>query len=154
MQISRNTGAGAAGRRRILALAHGTEGAAALEFAILSPIYFLMMAGMMAYGIYFGAANSVQQIAADAARTAVAGLDPAERKALVASYIQANAGGYVFIDPRRLGYSVGGNPTDPDEFTVVVSYDARALPIWNIYVPLPLPARTIRFTSSIRIGGL
>jgi len=44
-----------------------TEGAAALEFAILAPAFLLLGAGMLAYAIYFGAAHSVQQLAADAA---------------------------------------------------------------------------------------
>ena len=46
----------------------------AIEFAILSPLFIFFVMGMVAYGIYFGAAHSVQQIAADAARTAIAGL--------------------------------------------------------------------------------
>jgi Flp pilus assembly protein TadG len=43
------------------------QAAVAVEFAILSPIYIFLLVGMVAYGIYFGAAHSVQQIAADAA---------------------------------------------------------------------------------------
>jgi Flp pilus assembly protein TadG len=58
-------------RRRSFATA--TSGTAAVEFAILLPFYLFFLLGMLAYGIYFGAAHSVQQLAADAARTAIAG---------------------------------------------------------------------------------
>ena len=47
--------------------------------------------GMLAYGIYFGAAHSLQQLTADAARTAVAGLSDSERQQLVSNFINANA---------------------------------------------------------------
>ncbi|WP_164767076.1 TadE/TadG family type IV pilus assembly protein, partial [Mesorhizobium sp. M7A.F.Ca.CA.004.04.1.1] len=67
---------------------HGTS---AVEFALLSPIFILLLLGMVAYGIYFGAANSIQQIAADAARTAIAGLNQTERQTLVASFVTNNA---------------------------------------------------------------
>lgn len=132
----------------------GEGGAAAIEFAILVPIYLLMLTGVLAYGIYFGAAHSLQQIAADAARTAVAGLNPSERQALVAIFIRRNAGGYVFIDPGKLVVRVGDVPGDPNEFRVTLSYDASRLPIWNLYPPLPLPSRSIAYSADIRIGGI
>ncbi|RVD33089.1 pilus assembly protein, partial [Mesorhizobium sp. M4A.F.Ca.ET.020.02.1.1] len=50
-------------------------GTTAVEFAMLAPLFILLLLGMVAYGIYFGASHSVQQIAADAARTAIAGLN-------------------------------------------------------------------------------
>lgn len=142
------------GRTLAVGFCHDRRATAALEFAILMPVYMLFLTGMMAYGIYFGAAHSVQQIAADAARTAIAGLTPSERANLVGQFINSNAGGYVFIKRSALTYSVGSNPGDPDEFSVAIHYDASRLPIWNLYPPLPLPSRTITFTSSIRMGGM
>ncbi|HVW91497.1 MAG TPA: TadE/TadG family type IV pilus assembly protein [Devosia sp.] len=130
------------------------QGAAALEFAILAPVFILMAGGILAYGIYFGAAHSLQQLAADAARTSIAGLSAGERDRLVKDYLDANAGGYVLIDPQALSYKLGGRPGDADEYVVTLSYDASSLPIWNLYPPLPLPSRTIRYSSAIRIGGL
>jgi Flp pilus assembly protein TadG len=49
---------------------------------MLAPLFILLLLGMVAYGIYFGASHSVQQIAADGARTAIAGLNQTERQAL------------------------------------------------------------------------
>ena len=130
------------------------DGVAAVEFAILTPVLLLMLLGMLAYGIYFGAAHSVQQLAADAARTSIAGLDANERDSLVRTFIDNNARDYVFIDARKLTYAIGDKPGDASQYLVTIRYDASELPIWNLGVPLPSPGRTIGFTSVIRKGGL
>ena len=74
-----------------------TSGGAAVEFAILAPVYLMMLCGMLAYGLYFGAAHSLQQLAADAARISIAGLDGAERDRLVGSYLDRHAGDYMLL---------------------------------------------------------
>jgi Flp pilus assembly protein TadG len=129
------------------------RGASAIEFAILAPVFLLMLFGFIAYAIYFSAAHSIQQLAADAARTSVAGLDEPERNALVRGFIERNASDYILVDPGRLEFEIGDKPTDPDQYQVKLRYDAGGLPIWNLSVPLPLPDRTIVFASSIRKGG-
>ena len=126
----------------------------AIEFAMLAPIFILLLLGMVAYGIYFGASHSVQQIAADAARTALSGLDQTERQSLVAAFVQRNAAGYPFIDPGKLSVTAQDSAADADQFVVAVQYDARDLPIWNLLSDLPLPGTTIAKRSTIRIGGL
>lgn len=130
------------------------SGAAALEFAILAPVFLIFAAGMLAYGVYFGAAHSLQQLAADAARTSVAGLTGSERATLVAAFLDQNTDGYAPLDRQALNYEVGPEPGDSDEYRVTLSYDASDLPIWDLYPPLPLPSRTITYSSMIRIGGL
>lgn len=125
-----------------------------MEFALLAPVFLLLVLGAICYGIYFGAAHSVQQLAADAARAAVAGLDGAERTALASSFIADNAASYPLLDPDELTLSAAPSPADPDQFLVSLSYDASALPIWNIYPPVPLPDPVIAFTSTIRNGGV
>jgi Flp pilus assembly protein TadG len=130
------------------------SGAAALEFAILAPVFLLFATGMLAYGIYFGAAHSLQQLAADAARTSIAGLTDSERASLVATFLDDNAAGYPPLDPQALNSEVGPEPGDADEYRVTLSYNASNLPIWDLYPPLPLPSRTITYSSVIRLGGL
>lgn len=141
------------GRKFSIGRFGGEEGASAVEFALVMPVFLLLVLGALAYGIYFGAAHSVQQLAADAARVAVAGLDRCERGALVEAFIDHNAGAYVLIDRERLSVSAGPSPSDPDQFLVELAYDASALPVWNIYPPIPMPGRTIRYASTIRNGG-
>ena len=131
-----------------------TSGTAAVEFAIIAPLFIFLILGMIAYGIYFGAAHSVQQIAADAARTAIAGLDETERKTLAQNFIDTNADGYVFIEADKLEVEVNDNPDDGQQFVVSVQYDAVNLPIWRFLTRLPLPGTTISRSSTIRIGGI
>jgi Flp pilus assembly protein TadG len=131
-----------------------TRATAAIEFAILMPVFLLMLTGMMAYGIYFGAANSIQQLTADAARTAIAGLDQTERNTLVGAFLTNNAGEYLLIDQAKVSFIIGDKPGDPTQYRVTVRYDASDLPIWNLYLPLPLPSPVITYTSTIRRGGI
>jgi Flp pilus assembly protein TadG len=109
---------------------------------------------MTAYGIYFGAAHSVQQLSADAARVALAGMNEAERKSLVHDFVKKNSADYLFLTTDAITVSVSANVVDPSQSNVSISYDARLLPIWNLYPPLPLPGQTISRTSTIRIGGI
>lgn len=131
-----------------------TSGAAAVEFAFLLPLYLFLILGMTAYGIYFGAAHSVQQLSADAARTAIAGLDAQERQDMARRFIERNADGYLFIDKRRLAVDVGDSGNDATQFDVTLSYDATDLPIWGLWDRLPMPNRTIQRRSTIRMGGI
>jgi Flp pilus assembly protein TadG len=127
---------------------------AAVEFAILSPLYLLLFMGMTAYGIYFGASHSVQQLSADAARAAIAGINAAERQTLATDFIDNNADRYLLIDPDKLTVSVGDNLSVHGQFNVTVSYDASDLPIWGLFDGLAMPSRTIQRRSTIRIGGI
>ncbi|TGP22884.1 pilus assembly protein [Mesorhizobium sp. M1D.F.Ca.ET.184.01.1.1] len=129
-------------------------GTSAVEFAMLAPIFILLLLGMVAYGIYFGASHSVQQIAADAARTAIAGLNQTERQALVTDFITHDVAGYPFVDPKKLTVDAKDSAVDGSQFVVSVSYDARNLPIWNLFRTLPLPGTTIQRQSTIRVGGI
>lgn len=127
---------------------------AAVEFAMLLPLYLFLLLGMTAYGIYFGAAHSVQQLSADAARRAVAGLSPEERQQMARQFIDRNADGYLFIDPQKLTVIGGDSGRDAGQFDVVLSYDASDLPIWGLWERLPMPSRTILRRSTIRMGGI
>lgn len=130
------------------------SGSPAVEFALLVPLYLFLVLGMTAYGIYFGAAHSVQQLSADAARTAVAGIDALERQDLARRFIADNARGYLFIDPVKLTVEVGDSGSDASQFDVTLRYDATSLPIWSLWESLPMPDRIIQRRATIRMGGI
>ena len=130
------------------------DGASAVEFALIAPMFFMVLLTMLAFGIYLSAANSVQQIAADAARTAIAGLTETERNTLVKNFVDQNAAGYPFIDKAKLTVVTHDNTADGNQFVVSASYDARNLPIWYLLSNLPLPSMTIARQSTIRVGGI
>lgn len=140
--------------RDLRSLLADASASTAVEFALLVPLYLLLILGMTAYGIYFGAAHSVQQLSADAARTAVAGLNASERRDLAQRFIANNADGYLFIDGRKLTVEVGDSATDPSQFAVALRYDASELPIWALWENLPMPDRIILRRATIRMGGM
>jgi Flp pilus assembly protein TadG len=128
-------------------------GAAALEFAIIAPVFILILITLIAYGIYLSVAHSVQQLAADAARTAVAGVTETEREQLVNSFVSASTINDAFVDRSKLKVSVAPDPANSNQFTVSVEYDAQSLPIWNLY-SFAMPDKTIRRFATIRMGGI
>jgi Flp pilus assembly protein TadG len=140
--------------RRLIRLRFDEAGTAAIEFAIVAPIFVLLVMGMIAYGIYFGASHSIAQISADAARVALAGLTETERQALVADFIDRNADDYVFVDKDRIDVEAHDSNDDGTQFVVAISYEAEDLPIWNLLSGLPLPRTTIFRQSTIRVGGI
>ncbi|MGE0232347.1 MAG: TadE family protein [Flavobacteriaceae bacterium] len=125
-----------------------------MEFAIIAPVFIMIMFGIVAYGIYFGAANSVQQLAADAARASIAGLGEDERRLLAQRFIDLNTGSYPLLRAQQVQVRIRGSAADANQFNVSVEYDATQLPIWNLLVPLPLPEKTIIRSATIRVGGV
>ncbi|WP_075288913.1 TadE family protein [Pararhizobium arenae] len=129
------------------------EGAAAVEFALVAPLFFMTVLTMIGYGVYLSASHSLQQIAADAARTAIAGLTANERHSLADTYIRTSITGYAFIDVSKVSFDVQDDVSNIDQFTVTISYDASALPIWNLFT-FAMPDREITRYATIRIGGI
>jgi Flp pilus assembly protein TadG len=129
------------------------KGAAAIEFAILAPVFILLLLTFVAYGIYLGAAHSVQQLAADASRAAIAGLDANERQSLATAYIRSSSLDGTFLDLDKLSVKVETDPLDANQFTVALSYDASGLPIWSLY-SFVMPGQVIHRYSTIRVGGI
>ncbi len=127
--------------------------ASAVEFAIVSPVLILILMGMLVYGVYFGVAHSVQQLAADAARASVAGIDDEERTQLAVSHAASAAGSYLLLAADRLAVIAGPSPGDADLFVVSVSYDASDLPIFGLADLVPVPSSTISHSAAIRRGG-
>jgi Flp pilus assembly protein TadG len=129
------------------------RGAAAVEFAIIAPLFILILLTLIAYGIYLSVAHSVQQLAADAARTAVAGVTETEREQLVSNFVATSTINDAFMSKNNLTVSVAPDATNPNQFTVSVQYNAQNLPIWNLY-SFAMPSSTITRFATIRMGGI
>lgn len=133
--------------------ARSAGGNAAVEFALVLPVFLALLLGIVAYGIYFGATNSTAQLAADAARASVAGLTDQERSAIARAHVRLNAASYPLLDPSLIEVEAGALPADATQFRVTVSYDASQLPIWSFARVLALPSETIARTSTVKRGG-
>lgn len=129
------------------------DGTAAIEFAIIAPLFLLCVLTLIAYGIYLSAAHSIQQIAADAARTAVAGLSEPERQRLATDYIRRTMLDQPFINPSRMVVTVKDDENNANQFIVRINYDAGNLPIFNLFT-FAMPGTVIERFSTIRKGGI
>lgn len=129
------------------------SGTSAIEFAIVAPVLLFMMFGVCAYGIFFGAVHSVQHLASNSARAALAGLDLSERQALVDQHVNAALRQGGLLQREALEVEVVPVEDEASFLRVTVAFDASELPIWNLYPGLPLPEKTIRREAVIRNGG-
>lgn len=132
------------------ALVKDNRGAAAVEFAMIAPPLALLVFGILQYGVYFGAAHSMQQLTNDAARTAVAGLTRTERQQLVADLVKTHAKNFGFVRKDRVGAAVSD---EAGEIVVRTTYDASYLPIFALDGLIPMPPSKIETRASVRIGG-
>jgi Flp pilus assembly protein TadG len=129
------------------------SGAAAIEFAIVGPLFFFVLLGVLIFAIYFGTVHSVQQIAAEAARATVQGLSEAERTELAKSQVANIIGSYPLIDPNYLSVSAATSPNDANLFNVSISYDASRSIVFAFEGLIPMPPKTIARSAVVRRGG-
>lgn len=135
------------------ALLTDCSGAAAVEMAIVFPVFLTLCLGILAYGIHFGASHSVQQLAADAARYSISGLDNAERASLAQEYVTRNADEYPLIVGRRVQITSTPSDENANDLIVRVTYDASDLPIWRFVKFVSLPTPLIARVAVIHRGG-
>jgi Flp pilus assembly protein TadG len=126
------------------------DGAAALEFALLTPALVAMLVGIVCYGGYFWLSHSVQQSANDGARAAIAGLNRAERAELARASVIDGLPGYAILEARAVSVVV---TEDAERMTVTVRYDASGTPFWIFEKVLPMPSSTIASSAVVRLGG-
>jgi Flp pilus assembly protein TadG len=129
------------------------SGVAAIEFAIVGPLFFLVLLGVLIFAIYFGTEHSVQQIAAEAARASVQGLTEEERAALAQNQVNAIVGSYPLIDRNYLTVSAAAAPGDANLFNVRISYDASRSIVFAFEGLIPMPSKTIARSAVVRRGG-
>ncbi|SOC85579.1 TadE-like protein [Ensifer adhaerens] len=127
------------------------DGASAVEFAILAPIFIAGLLSMIGYGIYLSASASIQQMTEEAARAAVAGLSAQERQSLAENAVAMSVKDRAFIDPAKVRVTISGQ--DTDRYSIEVSYDAAQLPIWSLFSYALPSMKTISRVSVMRAGG-
>jgi Flp pilus assembly protein TadG len=129
------------------------RGSSAVEFALISPVLILIFAGIIGYGYVFSVYHGVQQIASEAARAAVAGLDRAERSRIARDFVSAHGSSYAFIDPARLSVDTREGSGSPDTFEVRIAYDMSGSVIEQIGHLVALPQPQISRSAVIQRGG-
>ena len=126
-------------------------GAAAVEFALIGPLFVLLLAGVVVYGGWLWLAQSVQAVASEAARAAVAGLDHEERRLLAQSEVQEGLShASRVLDADHLSTRI---ISDDQRVEVVLVYDASEHPILQLMNLVPGPSRRIERRAVVRVGG-
>ena len=129
----------------------GTRGVAALEFALLAPVFFTLVLGGVFYGLYMVTSIAVMQVAADGARAAVAGLTNAERTSLAQAAATASLATYAsLLSPSLTTITAQAVPGNARLFQVQVTYNFLASGFPTI---LPLPASNPVATDVVSMGG-
>lgn len=129
------------------------RGVAAIEFAMVAPIFFLLLLGIAAYGIYFGAVSSLQELTADAARASVAGISTTERQTIVSNYVAQSSPNYKLLRGHAITVTTAPFPGDPTRYSVTLRTDISNLPLQRANSIFPMPSNIIQRTAVVRIGG-
>jgi Flp pilus assembly protein TadG len=119
---------------------------------MLLPVFLVLVFGIVVFGSWLTVVHSVQQLAAEAARSSVAGLSESERKSLATSYITNNAGSYPLLQSSHLTVSAATSGSAASVFVVTVNYDASGMFIYALPF-VPAPPSTIVRSASIPFGG-
>jgi Flp pilus assembly protein TadG len=128
------------------------RGASAVEFAMLLPVFLTMVFGIVVFGSYLAVVHGVQQLAAEAARSSIAGMSDSERSSIATSYVSANVGTYPLITASNVSVNAATSTTDPNVFVVTVSYNASGMFIYSLPF-VPSPPSTIVRSAAIPYGG-
>ena len=134
-------------------LSRNQDGTTAIEFAFVAPILLALLVGIMGYGYVLGIYHSIQQIAAEAARSSVAGLSDDERSRIAQDFIAAHAGSYAFIDPAKLKVRTGQTGPQMQSFEVAVAYDMSGSLYDSLSRLASLPQPVIERRAIVQRGG-
>lgn len=129
------------------------DGAIAVEFAMIAPVFLMIVFGILMYGSYLAVIHGVQQLAAEAARSSIAGLSETERSSLANAYVTGNVNAYPLIDPTHLTVNAATSSSDANVFVVTVNYDASKMFLYSLPTFVPAPSPTIVRSAAIPRGG-
>ena len=129
------------------------QGAAAVEFAMISPVFLALVLGSISYGYLFWVNHGIQQLASEAARSAVAGLSDSERDRIARDFVAANAPAYGALDPNKITVATAIGAAPASTFQVSIGYDLTGYFLYQFDRVLPLPDPKILRTAAIQRGG-
>lgn len=130
---------------------YGSErGSAAVEFALVGPLFILLLIGTVVYGGWMWMAQGVQHLAAEGARAAIAGITVEERASLARSAVSGSLDGTTILEPEAIQVAVD---SDPGAIRVTITYDASGHPLMALSNLVPSPPSIIRREAVVRTGG-
>lgn len=131
-------------------LASERRGAVLVEAAFTLPVLILLLLGVLTWGGWFMAAHSLQEVANDAARASVAGLDALERRQIVEATVAKSVLNTGTLDPDLVTVTTG---VDGDFYRVTLTYDLSKSQIFQNSL-VPLPGDTINRNAIVQLSGV
>jgi len=138
------------GRSNNKRLRGAESGSVAVEFAILGPVFLVLVMGIMVWGQYFWMSHAVQQLANDSARAALAGLDAGERESLARNTLGEEVGDYANLKAAAATMVVEDRN---DRMVVSVRYDTSDAGFQALTGLVPAPPKTLVRQATVRLGG-
>ena len=126
------------------------QGTVIVETAIALPVLITLLVGIVTYGGWFMTAHSLQQAANEAAREALAGLDPQERRTIAEASVARSVAKDGIVKSALLTVYAA---QDGEYLTVRLSYAIDKAPLFNAAL-LPLPNRTLARSAAVHIPSL
>lgn len=130
---------------------HDRRGASAVEFALVAPFLLLLVAAVLAYGSIFATSLSLQQIAAEAARATIGGLNDTERQTLATTKLAAIADKYPMLDASKVKF-VFDQGAGSNLSRLTLTYDMTQHPAYALDKLLPLPPSPLSYSMIITDG--
>ena len=137
-------------RARLRAIAKDGKGAAVVEFALLAPIFFTMLLGIMQVGVYLQNLNAVQSLASDGARYVMVEYqkdntlsDEQIRQVLLGEAVNAP----YMLDTDRLTVAV--DRTGTSRVTGATEIDITLTYTLSDFLPIQLPLSTITYSRPV-----
>lgn len=127
-----------------------TRGAVLVEAALALPVLISLLLGVMTYGGWFMAAHSLQQVANEAARASIAGLDESERRQLVDASIANSVLHAGTLDPDLVTVR---SAIDGPYFRVTLTYAVEQSSMFRNAL-VPLPGDTITRDATVQLPDL
>lgn len=131
-------------------LADDSRGAVLIEAALVLPVLIMLLLGILTYGLWLMTANTLQQVANEAARATLGSLSAAERQERVS---QAIASSLLTTGAVRAADVTFSTATSGAYYTVTLSYDTRTHPLFASPL-VPLPTGTIVRQATVEMGGV
>jgi Flp pilus assembly protein TadG len=138
----------ATARRRGSRYLISTQGTTAVEFALVAPVFILLISACLGYGLIFFTSVSLHQLGADVTRATIGGLDLAEKRSLAESHLTNSSREYALIDDDMVSIDVQYDASTQST-VVLITYDSTGHPIEIFEGILPMPAKVFQVRQVI-----
>jgi Flp pilus assembly protein TadG len=130
------------------------DGAIAAEFAIVMPLFMMLVFGVAIFGIYFAGLIAITNAASEGARASVAGLSTTERVQLASSAASSAFLSYApFLNQAFVTIVAAPDPNSATRFQVSVSYDFSQFGLSGFASWVPTPVQKPTVTISVQDAG-